>query len=162
MPRPRFTLALMMMLVGTAASAAALGARLDRLWLQNGIWVRGDLVALVIVAISATGMVLARWSQHSAAQTMLQINVACLTLLVLVRAIELRRGLFIILWFPATFTIVLVAPLVAIEVMQAARVKTPRRTWWIKTAEAVMCAAITLFAVGLELSTVVLVVSILF
>ena len=151
MPRPRSSLALMMMLVVTAAAAAALGAGLDRVWPRGGFWFRGDLAALIIPAIGVNAVLLARWSRHGAAQALLQVDVACLAFLALVHAIESRRGLLVVFWFPATFGVVLVAPLLAIEAMRAARAQTPRRDRWIKAAEAVMCAAINLLAAGLEL-----------
>ncbi len=151
MPRSRFSLALMMLLVVTAASAAALGARIDRIWQGTTGWFRGELVGLLILAISANGVVLARWSRHGMVQALSQINVACLTLLAMIAANEWGDGFLVFRWLPVLLMLALVAPLGAIQLIQDQHLRSPRAVWWSKTAEVMACAAINLLAVGLEL-----------
>ncbi len=156
--RPRISIALIMMLVVTAASASALFAQVVRhlpgMKAGTPAYDR-DVVATFIAGLTLTGVALAARKGHSPVQAMLQVTLTCLNLLTLIAVAETRAIRPIIFWYQASFALVVVAPLVARRIAKTRLERGPRRDWWMKTGEAIafsfLNALLVLAGLGIQL-----------
>jgi len=167
MLRPRISIATVMMLVVTAASASALAARMLRL-LAKSAQVAGDRydgVAVVILAIVLTGLALAARKGHSLNQAMVQITLACLGLLFVLSLPEWGSFRLMIYWLQILFATLVVGPLMVRRAVRTRMDRGPRRTWWMRTCEAIAFAYLNILLVlagaGIEFSVAVLMVSLI-
>lgn len=158
LPRFRISIATGMMLVVTTASASALAARVLRLLtdvttnpFEFGFY---DLCAVLILGIVLTAVALAARKGHSPNQTMLQITVTCLSFLYAITMFELSSQRIKIYWLQALFGVLVALPLVARRLIKRRLDRGPRRSWWMKTCEAVAFAylnmLLVLAGVGIE------------
>ena len=149
-PRISFSIATLMMLVGTVGSVAALVARVLEL-LQEVVSKSlhpyvSDLAALWVVGIVLTGVALAVWRGHTANQAMLQISLACLAFLYAISMTRLGSRLSFY-WLQSLFAVLVVVPLVARRRIKFRLARGPRRTWWLGTCEAVAFAYLNMLLV---------------
>ncbi len=151
LPKVRFTLGTVMMIVLFAASASALFARICHLLEENPPanmpgW-KYDSAAVVILAIGLTAVALGSLKSHSAAQTMLQGTLACLGYLSLIQLAEGDHPRLLLYFFQALFAVLAALPLLARRFVKARMDRGPRRDWWKRTCEAVFFAFLNMILV---------------
>ena len=147
--RPRITMASVMILVVTAASASALLVRLAKHLPPTppSASMRYEIAGLFVAAIGLTGIALAARKRHSPYLAMLQITVACLGFLVLVSLAEISTIRPVLYWYQATFAALVVVPLVIRRVIKLRMDKSPRRAKWMKTCESLAFAFLNMILV---------------
>ena len=148
--RISFSIATLMMLVVTVASAAALVMRV-LLFLQTELRkslhpYTADMAALWILGIVLTGVALAAWRGHTANQAMARISLSCLAFLyaLSVSKLDSRVAFY---WLQSLFGVLVVLPLLARGWNKTRLDLGPRRTWWLGTCEAVAFAYLNMLLV---------------
>ena len=155
MPRPRISIATVMMLVVTAATASGLAARMLSSGLAPALAgaVPGarssDIVAVLIAAVVLTALMLATRKRHTANQTMLQIAATCLGLLYLLSLPDITSKRLQLYWLQVLFAVLVVGPLLARRAVRTRMDRGPRRSWWMGTFEAIAFAYLNMLLVGI-------------
>ena len=166
-PRPRLSIATVMMATLTAGSAAALFAQiLPHLRAgSKGSDFPEDYAALFVVAVIVTGIGLAAWRKHTPFQAMLQITLACLALLSLNGVAELgaawKTERPLLYWYQSTFVLLVVAPLVARRIIRNRTEHGAVRDWRARTCEAVAFSFLNALLVFIGVFTQALTVDLL-
>ncbi len=163
----RFTLATVMMLVVMSAAVSALFVKVQRipkLANQTYLNLKVDAPILFVVSIVTTAVALASLKCHSAVQTMLQVTVACLGYLSLIWLAETGLTRPLLYWFQVSFAILVTLPLLARRIVKTEMERGPRRTWWMRTFEAIFFSylTMTLILVGMLLQALALAVGVMF
>lgn len=144
----RFSMALVMMMVVTAAAASALFAKVRaHVPASNQPYLKIDAPVLFVLSIGLTAVALGSLKGHSAGQTMLQITVACLGYVSLIGLAESGRERPLLYWFQVSFGILVTGPLLARRLVKSEMERGPRRDWWKKTCEAVFFSFLTMMLV---------------
>jgi hypothetical protein len=144
----RFSMALVMMLVVTAAAASALFAKIRQLVPANNLpYLRIDAPVLFLLSIGLTAVALGALKKHSLGQMMLQITVACLSYLSLIALAESGVVRPLLYWFQVHFGLLVTLPLVARRLVKTEMERGPNRTLWKNRCEAVFFAFLTMMLV---------------
>ncbi len=163
MPRLRISMATVIIVVFTTASASALFSRLARHMPPTPVTptLRYDVATLFVAAIILTGMAIAARKGHSPRLAMLQVTVACLGYLGLISLAEVNKGRPVFYWYQVTFAALVVVPLVIRRIIKSGMEKSPRRAQWMKTCESFAFAflnmVLVLIGVGVQLLVVILI-----
>ncbi len=148
----RFTMAMVMMMVVTAAVASALFAKIrQHVAAPNQPYLKVDAPILFVLSIGLTAAALGALKGHTAVQMMLQMTVACLGFVVLIGLAEAGWVRPLLYWFQASFGVLVTVPLLARRYVKVEMGRGPKRTWWKNTYEAVFFAFLTQMLVLLGL-----------
>jgi hypothetical protein len=147
-------MAAIMMLVVTAASAAALFAQVHKIVnpRRGNDWLI-DAPAVLLIAIGLTAVAIATVRKHTSVQMMIQMTITCLMLLVLFHLLELQSAKAnwperaVRYWFQACFALTVVLPLLAKRLVASEMEPGPRRDWWQFTFESVLASFANLILV---------------
>lgn len=144
----QFSMALVMMMVVTAAAASALFAKVRaHVPASNQLYLKIDAPILFVLSIGLTAVGLGALKAHSAGQTMLQITVACLGYVSLFGLAESGRERPLLYWFQFSFGLLVTGPLLARRLVKTEMERGPRRDWWKRTTEALFFAFLTMILV---------------
>ena len=161
MPRPRISIAVLMLRVVTAAAGSAVYARVFRL-VANAApsTYNHDVAALFVLGIVLTALALAARKRHTAVQAMIQITLACLGFLTLIAVADLKSERPAFWWYQLTFALLVVGPLIARRRARTRMQRGPRRIWWMNTYEAIAFSFLNMLLVftgiGIQFVTVIL------
>lgn len=171
--RFRFSMAAIMMLVVTSASAFALfmkvRAMLDTARANprsNSSW-PVDSPAILLIGIELTAIAIAAVRKHTAIQMMIQATLACLMLLVLMYQLGHPSGIGNFVertsryWFQSCFALTVVLPLLAGRLLSAEMEPGPRLMWWRGTMESVLASFANLMLVGVGVLVEMVILNIL-
>lgn len=150
----RFTLATVMMLVVTMATASALFVKVRHLYAEGAggkSYLKVDAPVLFVGSIGLTAVALGALKCHSGVQTMLQATLACLGFLSLIGIAETGRERPLLYWFQISFGVLVTLPLLGRRVVKTEMERGPRRAWWMKTFEAIFFSFLTMMLVFLGL-----------
>ncbi len=151
-PTFRFSLALAMMLVVTAAAISALFVKIyEHIPTTNQPYLKVDAPVLFLLSIVLTAIGLGALKGHNAVQMMLQITVACLSYVSLIGLAETGRERPLLYWFQIGFGLLVTIPLVARQSVKTRIERGPRRKFWKNTCEAIFFAFLTMMLVLLGL-----------
>jgi hypothetical protein len=152
LPKFRFSLAMAMMLVATAAAASSLFVKIHQhIPASNQLYLRIDAPVLFLLSIALTAVGLGALKGHNLVQMMLQITIACLGYVSLIGLAETGRERPLLYWFQFSFGLLVTGPLVARQRVKAGMERGPRRKLWRNTCEAVFFAFLTMMLVLLGL-----------
>ncbi len=145
-----------MMLVATAGACMALFVKIQQLAdlvtapaspvaLMPG-W-NFDIPSLFLLAILLTAIAIGAWKEHSAAQIMLQVTLACVGCLTLIWVSEAHYERTIRYWCQAAFAATVTLPMLARRYVKWKFPRGPKRDWWKKNCEAVFFSFMTMLLV---------------
>lgn len=149
--RFRFSIATLLMLVLTAATASAFFAEVAEhgeppFGRGSSAW-KYDAPTLGTIAIASTAVALGSLKGHTPVQTMLQAMLAYLGYLSLIWLGEAGMERPLLYWFQASFTLTVALPLLARKWVKARMPRGARRTWWKRTCEAIVFSALNMLLV---------------
>lgn len=135
--------------------------RIPKLANQTYLNLKVNAPVLFVVSIGTTAVALASLKCHSGVQTMLQITIACLGYLSLIELAELGMERPLLYWFQTSFAILVTLPLLGRRIVKTEMERGPRRTWWMRTFEAIFFSylTMTLVLVGMLSQVLALVVA---
>jgi hypothetical protein len=144
----RFSMGTIMMFILMVAAAMALFVKI--LQHTEGVlppgWVL-DVPSLFLLAIVLTAVALGSWKEHTAAQIMLQVTLACFSCLTLIWIGEANYERAIRYWCQGTFAATVTLPMLARRFVKSGLPRGPRRDWWKKTCEAIFFSFLTMLLV---------------
>ncbi len=142
LPRIRFSMASVMMLVVTAAAGSAffVEVREHARTASIGMSSQYDLAAVGTLAVSLTAVALGALKHHSAVQMMLPATITYLGFLSVIWIAEAGYERLLFYWVQIAFALTVALPLVARRHVKAELPRGPGRTWWKRTCEAVVFA----------------------
>ena len=157
MPRLKISIATLMMLVVTAASALALFAGINERW-HGPPDVINPWPVVMVIAIIANGLILAALRKHASTQAMLQITVVCVLFSAFIRWNEAYWALFLLLHYsPFVLFLVLVLLWIGLPAILIMEVSESQRSMWIKIFEPMLCIVINVLFLSLEVYCVVMI-----
>ena len=106
-----------------------------------------DVPSLFLLAIGLTAVALGSWKEHSAAQIMLQVTLACVGCLTLIWIGEEQYERAIRYWCQGMFAATVTIPMLARRFVKTGLPRGPRRDWWKKTCEAAFFSFLTMMLV---------------
>jgi hypothetical protein len=144
----RFSMGTIMMFVLMAGAAMALFVKI---WQHTDAalppgW-KTDVPSLFLLAIALTALALGSWKEHTAAQIMLQVTLACAGCLSLIWISEAQYERAIRYWCQGLFAATVTLPLLARRFVKTGMPRGPRRDWWKKTCESVFFSFLTMMLV---------------
>jgi hypothetical protein len=145
----RFSVGMIMMFVLMTAAAMALFVKIQEHTDDLPAGWKVDVPSLFLQAIGLTAVALASWKEHSAAQIMLQVTLACVGCLTLIWIAEAQYERAIRYWCQGTFAATVTIPMLARRFIKTAMPRGPRRDWWKKTCEAVFFSFLDMMLVTL-------------
>lgn len=144
--RLRIRMSTVMAMVAAAGAGSALFSKVHHMLKPKpfgGMAV--DFAAILVLGIGLTAIALGAARRHTTVQTMLQMTIVFLMLLVLFQMGEvgkvspwMRRATFY--WFQACFLLTVVLPALAIRLAPPVDPDSPRSRWWRGTFEAVLAS----------------------
>ncbi len=145
----RFSIATLLMLVVTTASASALFAKV-KAHSELPTWPswKYDSPTLMTLAIGLTAVALGALKDHTSVQTMLQATIAYLGYLSLIWLAEAGRVRILLYWFQTAFALTVALPLVGRKLVKSGLPRGPRRSWWKKTCEAFVFSFLNILMVA--------------
>jgi hypothetical protein len=144
----RFSMGTIMMFVLMTAAVMALFVKIRQH--TDGVLPAGwkiDVPSLFLLAIGLTAVALGSWKEHSAAQIMLQVTLACVGCLTLIWIGEAQYERAIRYWCQGMFAATVTIPMLARRFVKTGMARGPRREWWKKTCEAVSFSFLTMILV---------------
>jgi hypothetical protein len=145
----RFSMGAIMMFVLMAAAVMALFVKIRQH--TDAVLPAGwkiDVPSLFLLAVGLTALALGSWKEHSAAQIMLQVTLACVGCLTLIWIGEAQYERAIRYWCQAMFAATVTLPMVARRFVKTGLPRGPRRDRWKKTCEAVFFSFLTMILVS--------------
>ena len=145
----RFSMGAIMMFVLMTAAVMALFVKIRQH--TDGVLPAGwkiDVPSLFLLAIGLTAVALGSWKEHSAAQIMLQVTLACVGCLTLIWIGEEQYQRAIRYWCQGMFAATVTIPMLARRFVKTGFPRGPRRDWWKKTCEAAFFSFLTMMLVS--------------
>ena len=145
----RFSMGTIMMFVLMTAAVMALFVKIRQH--TDGVLPAGwkiDVPSLFLLAIGLTAVALGSWKEHSAAQIMLQVTLACVGCLTLIWIGEEQYERAIRYWCQGMFAATVTIPMLARRFVKTGLPRGPRRDWWKKTCEAAFFSFLTMILVS--------------
>jgi hypothetical protein len=143
----RFSMGAIMMFVLMTAAAMALFVKVQGYTPNLPPGWKVDVPSLFLLAIGLTALALGSWKEHSAAQVMLQVTLACVGCLTLIWIAEAQYERAIRYWCQGMFAATVTIPMLARRLVKSGLARGPRRDWWKKTCEAVFFSFLTMMLV---------------
>jgi hypothetical protein len=147
-PKFRFSMGTIMMFVLMVAAAMALFVKIQQH--TDAVLPPGwnlDVPSLFLLAIFLTGVALGSWKEHTAAQIMLQVTLACLSCLTLIWIGEAQYDRVIRYWCQGMFAMTVTLPMLARRYVKSSLPRGSRRDWCKKTCEAIFFSFLTMLLV---------------
>ena len=145
----RFSMGTIMMFVLMTAAVMALFVKIRQH--TDGVLPAGwkiDVPSLFLLAIGLTAVALGSWKEHSAAQIMLQVTLACVGCLTLIWIGEEQYERAIRYWCQGMFAATVTIPMLVRRFVKTGLPRGPRRDWWKKTCEAAFFSFLTMMLVS--------------
>lgn len=136
-----------MMFVLMSAAAMALFVKISNYSDPLPMGWKVDVPILFLLAIGLTAVALGSWKEHTAAQVMLQVALACVGCLTLIWIAEAKYERAIRYWCQAAFAGSVTIPMLARRFIKTGMARGPRRDWWKKTCEAAFFSFLTMMLV---------------